>query len=181
MRRALVIAALVLATTVGLAGPALAHTSLVSSDPSDGAQVDTGPSAVTLTFNEPIQDGGTNQIVVTGPDGGQWTEGEVEVRENVVTARLRPLGPAGGYTIGYRVLSGDGHPVSDSIRFELSKTGTGAATSAPAAVTTAPGTATAAESDDATAGVPIWVWIAGAGVLLVAGLGLALRMGRHNS
>ena len=180
MRRALAIAALALATTVGLAGPALAHTSLVSSDPSDGARVDTAPSAVTLTFNEPIQDGGTSQVVVTGPDGGQWTEGAVDVRENLVTARLRPLGPAGDYTIGFRVLSGDGHPVSDSIRFELTK-GTGAASSAPAVVTTAPGTATAAESDNANAAVPIWVWIAGAGVLLVAGLGLALRMGRHNS
>jgi methionine-rich copper-binding protein CopC len=181
MRRAPVIAALVLAATVGLAGPALAHTALVSSDPSDGARFDTAPSAVTLTFTEPIQDGGTNQIAVTGPDGGQWTEGQVDVRDNVVTARLRPLGPAGGYTVGYRVLSADGHPVSDTIRFELTKTGTGTATSAPALVTTATGTATAAESDNATAGVPIWVWVAGAGVLLVAGLGLALRMGRHNS
>jgi methionine-rich copper-binding protein CopC len=180
MRRTLVVAALVLASAVGLTGPALAHTSLVSSDPEDGARLDTAPSAVTLTFNEPVQDAGTNQVVVSGPDGGQWTEGQVEVRENVVTTRLRPLGPAGDYTIGFRVLSADGHPVSDEIRFELTKTGTGTGTSAPTAVTTATSTADAGESDGDSAGVPIWAWIAGAAVLLAAGLVLALRMGRNN-
>lgn len=181
MTRALVIIALVLASAVGLATPALAHTALISSDPADGARLDAAPSTVTLTFNEPLQDAGVNQIAVTGPDGGQWIEGQVEVRDNVATTRLRAPGPAGEYTIGFRVLSADGHPVADELTFTLTTPGT--ATSAPAAAASATletRAVPAAEPDNGSAGVPIWVWIAGAGVLLAAGLALALRMGRNN-
>ncbi|WP_091669779.1 copper resistance CopC family protein [Amycolatopsis marina] len=167
------------------AGPASAHNVLISSDPEDGAQLDAGPDQVTLTFDQYVQDADVNQVAVTGPDGGQWTEGPVEVQENVVTAPLRPLGPAGEYTLGFRILSADGHSVQEKIRFTLTTAGTGtpAAGASASAAGADPGAENAdpgsAEGDTDSGGVPIWVWIAAAVVLLGVGLTLALRMGRN--
>ncbi|GAA2990188.1 hypothetical protein LV75_002950 [Actinokineospora diospyrosa] len=168
---ALAVAAL---ATVALAGPALAHNQLVSSTPADKASVDSGPSTIELTFDQPVQAGeNLNSIVVVGPDGtGQWQGGKAAVRGNVVSAPLRPLGPAGDYRVGYRILSADGHPVSGEIKFTLTAAGTGT----PArAAEVAPTTGQAAAEDDG--GVPVWIWIAGAAVLLGAGVFLALRVG----
>ncbi|NIH77573.1 copper resistance CopC family protein [Amycolatopsis viridis] len=176
MRRLLVTVATALVALVVTATPALAHNVLVSSDPAKDAVLETGPSKVTLTFDSPVQGGDVNQVSVVGPDGSQWAEGEVQISSNVVTAAVRPLGPAGRYTIGYRILSADGHPVLGDVAFTLSKAGTGTPASASAA--TGRGTAQPAASGG---GVPVWVWILGAVVLLAIGLTLALRTGRDKA
>ncbi|SES48894.1 copper resistance CopC family protein [Actinokineospora terrae] len=173
--RGLAALAVALVATVSLAGPALAHNQLVSSTPADKASVGTGPSSVELTFDQPVQAGeDLNTIVVVGPDGkGQWQSGKAVVRSNVVSVAVRPLGPAGDYRVGYRILSADGHSVSGEIKFTLTAAGTG--TPAPADEVAAGSAPASAESDDS--GVPVWVWIAGAVVLLGAGVFFALRVG----
>jgi hypothetical protein len=100
----------------------------------------------------------------------------VQVSNNLVIAPLRPLGPAGVYTIGYRVLSADGHPVIGEVTFTLTKAGTGTPASVSAAKATGSGQSSAAGD---SGGVPIWVWIAGAVVLLGIGLTVALRTGKE--
>jgi methionine-rich copper-binding protein CopC len=189
MRRVAVTALLALATLLGLTTPAMAHNVLVSSDPADGATLDSAPESVTLTFDQSVQDVG-NQIAVTGPEGGQWTDGDVQVRGNIVTVGLRPLGPAGEYTIGYRILSADGHPVQGEVTFTMSQAGSGtsapgdsgagqSATTAPPAGSTATAPTRAAPSAEGdSSGLPVWVWVVGGVVLLAAGLTVALRMGR---
>lgn len=180
--RALLVVWVAVLALFGAGIPAAAHNVLISSDPAEGEQLDTGPDVVTLTFDQHVQkDVDTNEVAVTGPDGNQWAEGTVEIEDNVVTAPLRPLGPSGEYTIGYRILSADGHPVSEEIRFTLTTPGTGT----PAADSAVePGTpesdeaATAADSENES-GVPLWVWVVGAAVLLVLGVAVALRMGRQ--
>lgn len=188
----LLTAAIAMIALLAGAGPAAAHNVLVSSDPAEGAKLESGPDRITLTFDQFVQDADVNQVAVTGPNGGQWAEGPVEVRENVVTTPLRPLGPAGEYTLGFRILSADGHSVAEEIRFTLTTPGTGSPAGDAGgtdATGTDPGTQTGAGSDNAdsadsageeadSGGVPIWVWIAAAVVLLVIGLTLALRMGR---
>lgn len=192
-----------LATLTVLVGapPAAAHNVLISSDPADGDRLDTAPGEVTLTFDQPIQDVGTNEVAVTGPDGAAWAEGTVTIDGAEATAPLRPLGPAGEYVIGFRVLSADGHSVTDEIRFTLTEPGPAAGdTGGPGADGTAedgpppsvrqvPDSVVpedpAAGTDDGTAdddpaGVPVWVWVIGAAALLVLGLGVALRMGRSH-
>jgi methionine-rich copper-binding protein CopC len=160
------------AVALGTAAPAFAHNVLISSDPKDGSSLEAGPAAITLTFDQPVTGGeGFNTISVTGPEGTRWeADGEPTVRDNVVTFPLRPLGPAAEYAVGYRILSADGHPVSGSLKFTLTKAGNG---------TPAPTTAAAAREaePESGGGLPIWVWIAGAVVLLAGGVFLALRGG----
>ncbi|OXM74452.1 copper resistance protein CopC [Amycolatopsis thermalba] len=177
MRRLLVTIAAALVAMVVTATPALAHNVLVSSDPAKGATLDTAPSQVTLTFDAPVQGGNVNQVSVTGPGGTQWAEGDVRISSNVVTVAVRPLGPAGQYTVGFRILSADGHPVTGEVPFTLTKAGTGT----PATASAATGTDTAQPAAQSGGGVPVWVWIVGAVVLLAIGLTLALRMGRDKA
>ncbi|RZQ62163.1 copper resistance CopC family protein [Amycolatopsis suaedae] len=177
MRRALIALAVAAAAALALAPPAAAHNVLVASDPAKGSSIPAGPPKVTLTFDQYVQAADVNEIAVTGPGGGQWAEGPVEVQGNAVTATLRPLGPAGEYIIGYRILSADGHSVSDEIRFTLTQAGNGTPASADAAKS--PGAAKPASGESDSTGVPLWVWIAGAVVLLAIGLVVALRLGKE--
>lgn len=150
------VAALLLAAAVCLTGApvAAAHTALVSSDPAADAMVGTGPSRVSATFNEELGTAFTAMTVV-GPDGNLWSAGDPEVRGTVVSIGLRPLGPAGRYTVNYRVTSDDGHVVEGSWSFTVTATSTG--TPGPAA------------SGAAGSGrIPMWPFAVGA-VILAAG------------
>lgn len=166
---------------LGLAAPASAHNTLVNSDPAGGASLPRAPEQVSLTFDQTVQAGEVNQIAVTGPQGKQWAEGPVEVHSNVITAKLRPLGPAGEYTLGYRILSADGHAVPGEVRFTLTQPGTGTPASGQGAHDASAPASTGSETGTASGGVPIWVWVGGAVVLLAVGLTIALRMGRDAS
>lgn len=163
-----------LCVLLALGTPALAHNVLISSDPVKGASLDTGPSQITLTFDQYIQSADVNQIAISGPGRTQWADGPVRVDGTVATVGVAPLGPAGDYTVGYRILSADGHSVSGEVVFTLTKAGTGTAVQPP--VTTAP-----AEEDPGggSGGLPVWAWIAAAVALLAGGLVLALRLGKQ--
>lgn len=154
-------------------GVASAHTRLLSSDPADGTSLDTGPGRVSLEFNEAMQPG-FSTITVVGPDGTQFQAGDVTAEGATVGIGVSPLGPAGRYEIGYRVISEDGHPVTGSITFTL--TADGPAAAAPAAAP--PSTAAAPAAPVEEGGAPVWPWIVGAVVLLGGGIGAALRLGR---
>ena len=58
-------------------------------------------------------------MTVVGPDGNLWSTGDPQVQGAVIAVGVRPLGPAGTYTVNYRVTSADGHPVSGSWSFRL--------------------------------------------------------------
>ncbi|KOX35235.1 copper resistance protein CopC [Saccharothrix sp. NRRL B-16348] len=166
------------AVVLGTAAPAFAHNVLVSSDPKDGSRLEAGPAAITLTFDQAVQAGEKfNTITVTGPEGTRWeAAGEPTVKNNSVVFPVRPLGPAAEYTVGYRILSADGHPVTGSLKFTLTKAGSG--TPAPAAESAAQDPAS---TSSGAGGVPIWVWIVGAAVLLAGGAFLALRGGADSA
>ncbi len=117
---------------------ASAHSGLVSTDPGDGATVDSAPHQVTLTFNEAPQSLGT-EIVVLGPDGDQVSEGEAVVADVGVTQPLQADLPAGAYAIQWRVTSADGHPLSGELSFTAtSAVGAGAEATADAGASTHP-------------------------------------------
>jgi methionine-rich copper-binding protein CopC len=163
-------------------GTAFAHDVLIGSDPADGASLPVGPNQVTLRFDLPVQET-FSTITVVGPDGGHFEAGPARVDGSTVTAPVRPLGPAGPYTIGYRIVSDDGHPLSGSIRFTLTQPGPGqgvpAAAAAGAPQQAAPGGEPSnPPSGQNSGGAPVWPWIIGAIVLVVAGVTVALRLGR---
>ncbi|GAA3163765.1 hypothetical protein GCM10010466_63370 [Planomonospora alba] len=132
MRRLLTVLLLACAALLGAVAPAQAHNVLIGSDPKDGAELATGPEEITLTFDQPARQGFA-QISLTGPDGARWEDGKTSVDGAEVSVRVRPLGPAGKYVVGYRILSSDGHPVSGKVTFTLTAPGPGAAAPSPSA------------------------------------------------
>lgn len=177
MRRMCTVLLLVALSMPGIVGPAWAHTRLIGSSPAEGASLPVAPQQLQLTFNEPVQ-ARFSTITVTGPDSAQWTLGQLAVHSTVVTAPVRQAGPVGPYTIDYRVLSADGHPVGGTVRFALtgpvSATATAPRQTLPSAMSIPAPHATAADHG----GSPVWLWIIGVVVLLGIGLIIALRLGR---
>ena len=173
------------------AAPAFAHTRLESSDPADKSSVDTAPESVSLTFNEDIS-AEFASISVVGPDGTNYATGPVSTAGGQVSTAVSPLGPAGAYEIGYRVVSDDGHPVQGKLTFTLTTPGpaasapTAAPAVAPAAAPTAqagPPATTAVDpqaSSQPSEGAPIWPWLVGAVILVAVGAVVALRLGRRS-
>jgi methionine-rich copper-binding protein CopC len=164
-------ASLLLATMamVVVATPALAHTSLESSNPAEGASLAVVPTEIQLTFGEAVTLP-ADPVTVTGPSGEQWTAGKATVADAVVTVPVQPAGPAGAYTIAYKVISDDGDPVTGAVHFTLTAAAT-PSTAAPSSSTTATSpetsasapvtTTSAAQGDNSSGsgGVPAWVWI----------------------
>ena len=160
------------------AGPASAHTELTSSSPAEGASLAAPPRKIELTFAEPV----TLQpdpISVTGPDGAKWTVGTPAVVDAVITALVTPSGPAGAYTLTYKVVSDDGDKVTAAVHFTL----TAPVSSSAAAETSSAGAASATPTPTPASAIgdsiPAWVWILVAVAGVVAAAVVALRLWRR--
>ncbi|MEU4833759.1 copper resistance CopC family protein [Streptosporangium sp. NPDC023615] len=192
MRRLLTVLLLAVTASLGAVTPAQAHNVLIGSDPKDGAELANGPSRITLVFDQAVRQGYA-RISVTGPDGTRWEDGRTTVDGARVAVGVRPLGPAGTYVVGYRILSSDGHPVSSKTTFTLTAPGPGAAgpasavpaTPAPAVSAAAPreqelglGAQAAEAAQNGGAGMAV-LWIAGSIVLLGGATVVAMRRTRE--
>lgn len=145
-----------------LASPAYAHDELIGSDPASGAQVDALPAEITLTFSGVLLDEpGATEVVVTDAAGNDLTASDPVLDGTRLTQPLQG-DAAGEVTVIWRVVSSDGHPVSDQFTFTV---GDGSAV-APTGTAPSP-TETAPASDDE--GVSPAVWI-GVGVAIFASL-----------
>jgi copper transport protein len=104
-------------TVVGVAGPASAHATLVSTDPAEGAVLPEAPGQVTFTFDEPVQ------LVPDGLLAFDAAGRRVEVRPSAkgveVTGRLPGELDDGTYVVTWRVVSADGHPIAGSLTFHV--------------------------------------------------------------
>ncbi|TDB73772.1 copper resistance protein CopC [Micromonospora sp. KC721] len=175
------------------AAPAVAHNSLTGSNPADGARVATAPAQVELRFLSKL-DPATTRITVVGPGRVPAAGGEPRFTGNRVRVPFAP-GPAGEYIVGYRVASGDGHPVQGEVTFTLTTGVSSPAPSATPSVSTspvAPTTPAQAGTPGASAptttgpapaaagnqGTPVWPWLLGAGLAVALGGALLLRRRR---
>ncbi|MDI3313190.1 MAG: copper resistance protein CopC [Mycobacterium sp.] len=140
---------------------AFAHAARVATDPPENATLTVGPTRVSATFNEDLHTTFAAMTVV-GPDGNLWSTGQPRVQGATVSVGVRPLGPAGSYTVNYRVTSADGHVVSGSWSFRLAVPGAGRP--GPSAVGT-----------DTRAPLPLWLVMAGALVAVGAAAVWAAR------
>lgn len=118
--RIIVTSLAVLAFWMAGAGIATAHTALSGSDPAAGASLAAPPTVITLTFSEDINPTFVN-VVLSSADGRSWISGDPRVDGPRVVTEVQPdLPTSGAYTVGYRVVSADGHPVSGSYTFTIS-------------------------------------------------------------
>lgn len=113
----LIAATAVIACPVVAAAPASAHAALISTDPGDGVRLKAAPTKVTLEFNENVAS--PAYVVITAPDGARVKTGTINVLDKTVTATLEPADIKGRYSMSYRVVSDDGHPVEGSTTFEV--------------------------------------------------------------
>lgn len=100
------------------AAPAWAHDRLERIDPAPAQQLDRDPGQVQLVFDQAVGRR-FSTVVVTGPDGADWAAGPAQVLDGTVTQPLKPSGPAGAYTVAYRIVSADGHPVTGTSTFTV--------------------------------------------------------------
>ena len=149
LRRMIMTLALSGLALVAAATPAFAHAELTGSNPAKDASLATAPKQLQLTFNEPVS---PVSITITGPEGAKWTVGQIAVAGNVVSAPVQATGPAGPYTITYKVKSDDGDDVTGTVAFTM--TAASPATTTSAAPTGAPSSAPATDG-----GTPAWVWL----------------------
>jgi len=196
-RRALLAGAgalgLALAGAVGLAGPASAHNVVVGTTPTSGSTVTEAPESVEITFDEAVlnlaADGSSTVISVTDADGTEHATGCPTTQDRTASVPVT-LGPAGEYTVDWRIVSADGHPTSGQFAFTYDPPA-GAAAAAPAAEATPCGSP-AADADAQAAGstgtaddggsseLIVVLGIAG-GVVVLAGAAVlvALRVARR--
>lgn len=114
----LLLTALVLLLGVVGAVPASAHDRLLGSDPADAAVVERAPASVVLTFNADQLPVGA-AVVVRDAAGADRADGDPVVDGATVTQALQPGLPAGAYTVQWRSVSGDGHPIEGTFGFEV--------------------------------------------------------------
>lgn len=148
---------------------ASAHASVIGTTPGDGSVLQTRPASVSVVFDQPVETGfGT--LRVFAPDGSRVDVGDAvhpPGRADTVTVRIGPPGadgPARGtYTVAWRVVSADSHPVTGGFTFSI---GT------PSAVTVRP--AVLAPNGSRMVGVVFGAarWSAYAGFALLVGGGV---------
>lgn len=105
--------AVLLALVLALPAPARAHDTLISTDPEDGASLETSPEELTLTFSGDLLDVSPVVRIIT-EDGTQLADITPQVEGPTATAALEDPLPRGTHTVAWRVVSGDGHPIEGS-------------------------------------------------------------------
>ena len=169
------------AVLLGAVAPASAHDAAESTSPAAGATLAAPPAQVSVTFNKnPLALGA--QILVNDAAGTNWSDGDVEIVDNVAAQKLKAGAPAGAYTVTWRVASSDGHPIEGSFMFTAAAgaTASTAAAAVPSMGTAQPGI-TPAPAQPASAAEPFpWslvIFVGTAlGILVVLGLMAKTRL-----
>jgi copper transport protein len=103
------------------AGAASAHAVLVSTDPVEGSVVAARPGRVSLVFGEAVQLP-PNAVRVFDPDGIEVDDQRAHLTSadgRAVGIGLLPGAARGTYTVAWRVISADTHPVSGAFTFSV--------------------------------------------------------------
>jgi len=102
--------------------PALAHSELVSSNPSASANIEQLPEQIELEFNEELLNLGTgNSISIMTPSGEDLGMGETSTEGAKITRLLNTTSETGQFQVKYRVASADGHVLNGSFTFNLNE------------------------------------------------------------
>ncbi len=175
------VSAISLAGAVVIAVPAAAHDRLTGSTPAAGSTVTAPPDEVRLTFTDQVEPIGLT-VLITDPGGASLTRGKPVVEGTSVVQQVLPITVSGSYSVVYRVVSSDGHPISGKLRFSATLPVVSSGQPAPSASVAEPvSTPSALAAQPAAAATPATgsAWVAvGAGLLAalaIAGVVAARR------
>jgi methionine-rich copper-binding protein CopC len=117
LRRSLAVLALG-AALAAVPAVAVAHAELVSSDPEAGANLETAPSEVTITFDDELGPDGSG-FTVTDHHGDEVGSGtlDLDIADRNVLAGAVSISEPGVYTVEWTVVGIDGHEISGSFSF----------------------------------------------------------------
>ncbi|WP_127586391.1 copper resistance CopC family protein [Paenibacillus koleovorans] len=122
---------------------ASAHTNVSSSAPAAN-QTETNPiKEITLTFNTDIEP--LSSVEILNEQGGKLTPTTVQVASPLIKAQFEAALPNGKYSVNWKIVGKDGHPVSGSYTFSVQlpqPTATLAPSSSPSSSPTATASAT---------------------------------------
>ncbi|MFD6230268.1 copper resistance CopC/CopD family protein [Streptomyces sp. NPDC060232] len=119
----LALLAAVCALLVGGAGSAFAHASFSGSDPADSSILKEAPRHVTLTFTESVTFS-EDSVRVLSPENQRVNPApaqHVDGKGNTARVQLSDQLSQGTYTVAWRVVSADGHPISGAFVFSVGK------------------------------------------------------------
>lgn len=115
---AVALAAVVAAALTVDAAPASAHSSLAFSSPADEERFAEAPREVRLVFVSNVLELGAI-VIVADATGRDWVAGPPVIDGAEVLVPLLEGMPEAGYEVRWRVVSEDGHPISDAIPFTV--------------------------------------------------------------
>lgn len=182
--------------TLAVATAAQAHDELVSSYPEAGSTITGSPAEITLSFSGELIAGMQSAAVeVIAPDGQNIATDAPSEDGTSITQHLAPNPPAGLFTVRWKVVSSDGHPISGEYTYTVAPTDAvpsspaatpSAAPQTPAPTATATSTATEASADNGYGGetsgggdsFPILAVVGGV-VVLGGALVIVLMVGRE--
>ncbi|MFB4322662.1 copper homeostasis periplasmic binding protein CopC [Priestia sp. BR_2] len=95
-----------------------AHSKLESSTPAADAKITESVKEINLSFNENI-DENLSTLKVKNAQGEAVEVSEVKVNQNTMAGTLAAPLPSGSYTVEWKIVGGDGHPVDGTYAFEV--------------------------------------------------------------
>lgn len=110
-----------LTAVLGSAAPASAHAVQTGSSPTEGSVVDSAPREVRVTWSEEVS-ASDGAIRVLGPDGKRVDKNKVRAVGGSDVERAVSLKsdlPKGTYTVAWRAVSADSHPVAGAFTFSV--------------------------------------------------------------
>jgi methionine-rich copper-binding protein CopC len=113
-------ASLVIAAAAALAGPAYAHSKLVTANPAPNSVVRQAPQRISITFNEPVLPRFVT-IAVTGPAGALHVMGvEVDPKNKArVSTVVHGGGKPGTYKVDWSAAGSDMHKMTGTYSFTV--------------------------------------------------------------
>ncbi len=126
VRRAFTALLAVMLLLLGSSTAALAHDAVTGTTPADGSTVATVPAKIEISMsNTPAVIG--SQVLVLDSAGTDWGTGSVDVLDTVATQNVRPGAPAGKFTVKWRLVSSDSHPIEGEFSFTATSASTATA------------------------------------------------------
>lgn len=148
---ALVTFLIALASVLGISSPAAAHDDFVSSYPQANSTIDGSPDEITLTFSGELTDmEGASVVEVLDQQGTNVAIDAPGISGTSITQHLAPEAATGVFTVRWKVISADGHPVNGEYTYTVAPMTAGSDVDKPEGVSPSPSAPEAAAEEPAT-------------------------------